>query len=100
MPATWSRRGAVCGLDASTATTARRVEQQAQAVPPQHGETGAEMSDDLEPEQLVELGEVRPDIDPELAAVAVAGAVVYRRLMTAQPLSADEVEPLIHTVLG
>ena len=48
----------------------------------------------------VEAGDVRSDIDPELAAVAVAGAVIYRRLMTSRPLCDDEVEPLIDTVLG
>jgi len=48
----------------------------------------------------VEAGDVRPGIDPELAAVALAGAVVYRRLMTSRPLCDDEVEPLIETVLG
>ncbi len=48
----------------------------------------------------VEAGDVRSDVDPELAAVAIAGAVVYRRLMTARPLRDDEVEPLIDTVLG
>jgi AcrR family transcriptional regulator len=48
----------------------------------------------------VEAGEARPDIEPELAAVALAGAVMYRRLMTSPPLRHDEVEPLIATVLG
>lgn len=48
----------------------------------------------------VEAGEVRPGIEPELAAVALAGAVVYRRLMTSQPLRNDEVERLVETVLG
>ena len=48
----------------------------------------------------VETGDVRSDIDPALAAVAIAGAVVYRRLMTLRPLGDDEVEPLLDTVLG
>jgi AcrR family transcriptional regulator len=48
----------------------------------------------------VDSGDARPDIDPELAAVALAGAVMYRRLMTSCPLRNDEVEPLIATVLG
>jgi AcrR family transcriptional regulator len=47
-----------------------------------------------------EAGDARPDIDPELAAVALAGAVMYRRLMTSRPLRDDEVEPLVATVLG
>jgi len=48
----------------------------------------------------VEAGDVRSDLDPELAAVAVAGAIVYRRLMTARPLHDDEVEPLLDMILG
>jgi AcrR family transcriptional regulator len=47
-----------------------------------------------------EAGEARADIDPELAAVALAGAVIYRRLMTSRALQDHEVEPLIATVLG
>lgn len=47
----------------------------------------------------VEAGEVRSGVDPDLAATALAGAVIYRRLMTAQTLRDDEVEPLIDTVL-
>jgi AcrR family transcriptional regulator len=46
----------------------------------------------------VDAGEVRP-IDPELVAVALAGAVVYRRLGH-QPLRADEVGALVASVLG
>ncbi len=48
----------------------------------------------------VDSGDARSDIDPGLAAVALAGAVMYRRLMTSRPLRNDEVEPLIATVLG
>jgi TetR/AcrR family transcriptional regulator of autoinduction and epiphytic fitness len=48
----------------------------------------------------VEAGQAPADIDPELAAIALAGAVMYRRLMTSRPLRDDEVEPLIATVLG
>jgi AcrR family transcriptional regulator len=48
----------------------------------------------------VEAGQARAGIDPELAAIALAGAVMYRRLMTSRPLRDDEVEPLIATVLG
>jgi hypothetical protein len=48
----------------------------------------------------VQSADVRSDVDPELAAVALAGAVVYRRLMTSRPLGDDEVEPLLDTVLG
>jgi AcrR family transcriptional regulator len=39
-------------------------------------------------------------LDPELAAVALAGAVMYRRLMTPSPMRPGEVEALIATVLG
>ncbi len=48
----------------------------------------------------VDSGDARSDIDPGLAAVALAGAVMYRRLMTSRPLRDGEVEPLIATVLG
>jgi hypothetical protein len=48
----------------------------------------------------VEAGEARSDIDPDLAAVALAGAVIYRRLMTSRSFRDDEVEALIATVLG
>jgi hypothetical protein len=44
-------------------------------------------------------GEPGFDVDPDLAAVALAGAVIYRRLMTADPLTAEEVVPLVETVL-
>lgn len=47
----------------------------------------------------VEAGEVE-EIDPELASVAIAGAVMYRRYMTPRPLRRDEVEALVSTVLG
>ena len=48
----------------------------------------------------VEDGEARSDIDPDLAATALAGAVIYRRLMTGRPLRSGEVVPLVDTVLG
>lgn len=48
----------------------------------------------------VVAGEARSGTDPELAAAALAGAVMYRRLMTARPLRDDEVDPLVATVLG
>ena len=44
-------------------------------------------------------GEPGFDVDPDLAALALAGAVIYRRLMTADPLTAEEVVPLVETVL-
>jgi TetR/AcrR family transcriptional regulator, regulator of autoinduction and epiphytic fitness len=48
----------------------------------------------------VAAGTFRADIDPELAAVALAGAVMYRRLMTSSPLDPADVEALVDTVLG
>ena len=47
-----------------------------------------------------EHGEVARDRDPDLAATALAGAVIYRRLMTGHPLQPSEVRPLVETVLG
>ncbi len=48
----------------------------------------------------VAKGEVSPSVDPELAAVALAGAIVYRRVMTAARFEPDRVSDLIDTVLG
>lgn len=39
-------------------------------------------------------------LDPDLAAVALAGAVMYRRLMTPTPLSPADAEELAATILG
>ncbi len=48
----------------------------------------------------VAAGDTHATVDPDLAATALAGAVIYRRLMTARPLRSDEVELLVNTVLG
>jgi TetR/AcrR family transcriptional regulator of autoinduction and epiphytic fitness len=48
----------------------------------------------------VEAGEFPARIDPDAASVALAGAMVYRRLMTADALDADFVTRLVDTVLG
>ena len=48
----------------------------------------------------VASGELDESLDPELAAVALAGAVMYRRLMTPTPLAPSEAEALVTTVLG
>lgn len=40
------------------------------------------------------------DVDPDLAASALAGAVVYRRLVLGEPLTTADAEPLVATVLG
>ena len=47
----------------------------------------------------VREGEIR-NVDPELAAVALSGAVFYRRLMTAEPMPAQDVRSLVELVLG
>ena len=41
----------------------------------------------------VETGDVRSDVDPELAAIALAGAVIYRRLMTPDPYATTRSNP-------
>jgi TetR/AcrR family transcriptional regulator of autoinduction and epiphytic fitness len=45
-------------------------------------------------------GDLRDDIDPELAATALAGAIIYRRVMTDQPFDPAQVPALIGSVLG
>ena len=48
----------------------------------------------------IDDGDVRDDVDPDLAAKALAGAVVDGRLMTSTPLPPTAVGQLILTVLG
>jgi AcrR family transcriptional regulator len=48
----------------------------------------------------VSQGVFPPHVDPELAALALAGPVFYRRLLTAEPLDPARVEELVTTVLG
>jgi TetR/AcrR family transcriptional regulator of autoinduction and epiphytic fitness len=48
----------------------------------------------------VAAGEVSPSVDPELAAVALAGAIMYRRLMTGERFDPERVPDLVDTVLG
>ena len=48
----------------------------------------------------VTAGEVSPRIDPELAAVALAGAIIYRRVMTGERFDPERVPELLDTVLG
>jgi AcrR family transcriptional regulator len=48
----------------------------------------------------IDAGEIRSDVDPELATTAMLGAIFYRRLMTDRPLDADEAGPLVALVLG
>lgn len=47
----------------------------------------------------IEAGELPTHLDPAVTAAALAGAVVYRRLMTAEPFG-DDVEGLVTAVLG
>jgi len=46
------------------------------------------------------VAEAAPDVDAELAASALAGAVAYRRLVLGEPLTTADAEPLVATVLG
>jgi TetR/AcrR family transcriptional regulator, regulator of autoinduction and epiphytic fitness len=48
----------------------------------------------------VETGEFAPRIDPDAASVALAGAMFYRRLMTADAPDTDFVTRVVNTVLG
>jgi TetR/AcrR family transcriptional regulator, regulator of autoinduction and epiphytic fitness len=45
-------------------------------------------------------GEFPPGVDPDMASLALSGALFYRRLMTAEPLDPRAVQGLIATVLG
>lgn len=46
------------------------------------------------------VAEACPDVDAELAASALAGAVAYRRLVLGEPLTPADAEPLVALVLG
>lgn len=48
----------------------------------------------------VATGEVPQEVDPELAALALVGPVLYRRVMTGTPLRPAEVTGLLDAVLG
>lgn len=48
----------------------------------------------------VAAGEISPTVDPELAGIALAGAIIYRRLMTPDSFEPGRVNELITTVLG
>lgn len=45
-------------------------------------------------------GQFDADVDAEATALALAGAVFYRRLLTASPLGHDDVDGLVAAVLG
>jgi len=48
----------------------------------------------------VDAGEVGPEVDPDLASVALSGPIVYRRLMTGEPFDPGQVDDLVDLVLG
>ncbi len=48
----------------------------------------------------IEQGEFPTHLDPELAALALSGAVFYRRLMTPAPLTTADIPALVRQVLG
>lgn len=48
----------------------------------------------------VTAGDFPADLDPETAALALVGPIIYRRVMTADPLEPSEVSALLDTVLG
>jgi TetR/AcrR family transcriptional regulator of autoinduction and epiphytic fitness len=48
----------------------------------------------------VHTGEVATTVQPELAGLALAGTIIYRRLMTAEPFDPADVDALITTVLS
>jgi TetR/AcrR family transcriptional regulator, regulator of autoinduction and epiphytic fitness len=53
---------------------------------------------------LIELGvasgELRADLDPELATLALLGPIFYRRLMSGEPFDPARAGELVDTVLG
>lgn len=48
----------------------------------------------------VQEGELAPDLDPDLTALALCGPIVYRRTMTARPFVLADVGRLAGLVLG
>jgi AcrR family transcriptional regulator len=48
----------------------------------------------------VERGELADGVDPELAALMLAGAVVYARMMTARPLADTQADALVNQLFG
>lgn len=48
----------------------------------------------------VDSGELPPTVDPEMASLALAGAVFYRRLVACDPLDPALVPDLVDAVLG
>ena len=48
----------------------------------------------------IAAGDFPGQLDPEIAALALAGPIFYRRLMTDRPFDPGQVDALIETVLG
>lgn len=48
----------------------------------------------------VDSGDLPGYLDPDLASLALAGPIIYRRLMTPGPFPADQVDDLLEQVLG
>jgi len=48
----------------------------------------------------IAAGDIADDVDPALAALALAGPIVYRRLMTGDSFDPNQVDQLIDLVLG
>lgn len=48
----------------------------------------------------VAAGELPAGFDPEMASLALSGAIFYRRSMTAEPFAAEDVPALVALVLG
>lgn len=48
----------------------------------------------------VAAGEIPGHVDPEMAALALVGSIVYQRVMTSHPFDPRRVDELITTVLG
>jgi hypothetical protein len=48
----------------------------------------------------IRQGEFRAGLDPELATVALLGAIFYRRLMTSEPFDPEHATQLVAAVLG
>lgn len=48
----------------------------------------------------IETGDFRADLEPELATVALLGAIFYRRLMTNEPFDPEHAADLVVAVLG
>ncbi len=48
----------------------------------------------------VELGDLAPDFDPELAALVLSGPIFYCRLMSPEPFPAEKAAELVDFALG